>query len=213
MSFMKTLKAIGIVEDDQPKEAPKAKVPQMSDRATHEAEATSLLSGADPSPLDVNAVEEHMNQVIRDNPEFAPVSAFLTVADSMKNVIADEGTRFKAAAAASGVDSSVLVTAARSFSPVLAAECQKFEDVYVKNCEDKLAGLNNEATQLQSRIDELTAQLGQLSEQKTAIGQQIRDADVGLAKAKIDFKSVVSTVDKRYMELVSKITQHVGAGA
>jgi hypothetical protein len=215
MAFMKALKNLGIIEDDQPKTKEPSHVPpktQPISAATDPTEGQAPMSDNTPSLLDMQAVEQGIDQAIQNSPAFKPVTTFLTVADSMKSVIGEEGTRLKAAAAASGVDVVTLNTAADSYADVLMAESKRFDEQFVAKAEESRSLLNDRATELQARIDGLTAELGQLSDQKNELRQQIRDADDGLEKAKIDFRSVVNKLADRYNEIANKIKQHVGTG-
>jgi hypothetical protein len=163
--------------------------------------------------LDVPAVEEHVDHQIQSNPAFAPVVAFLKMAESMKNVIGDEKQRFQAAQAATSTPTDALLTAVKSYSSVLQREAANFEQTFVAQAQSEIQTLSEQEKQLGEQIGELQAQLSKLSAHKEELGAQSIARVGDLAKARIDFGSVSSTLNKRYSDLAAKLQQHLGGAA
>jgi len=163
--------------------------------------------------LDVPAVEDHIDQQIQSNQAFAPVAAFLKMAESMKSVIGDEKQRFQAAQAATNTPTDALLGAVKSYASVLEHETTAFEQTFVAQAEGEIRALGDQEKQLSQQISDLQAKLSNLNARKEEIGAQSIAKAGDLAKAKIDFGSVSSTLNKRYTDLAAKLQQHLGGAA
>lgn len=206
---------------------------EESDKTKEPVDAKGTVPASDPPPhapvpeaqqaavpiehtgtgLDVPAVEEHIDHQIQSSTAFAPVVAFLKMAESMKNVIGDEKQRFQAAQAATSTPTDALLTAVKSYSSVLQREAANFEQTFVAQAESEIHALSDQEKQLGEQIGDLQAQLSRLSARKEELGAQSIAKAADLAKARIDFGSVSSTLNKRYSDLTAKLQQHLGGAA
>lgn len=192
----------GAPASDSPPHAAVSEAPQAATAIEHTG-----------TGLDVSAVEEHIDHQIQGNQAFAPVAAFLKMAESMKNVIGDEKQRFQAAQAATSTPTDTLLSAVRSYSSVLEHETSTFEQTFVAEAEKEIHALSDQEKQLSQQISDLQAKLSNLSVRKEEVGAQSIAKAGDLAKARIDFGSVSSTLTKRYADLAAKLQQHLGGAA
>jgi hypothetical protein len=191
-------------------EAPAAPMPAASPAAAVVNGSPSVDAG---STLDTQALEDHMEQAIQSNPAFAPVAAFLKMADNLKAAVPDDAQRYKAAQLATGTTSEVLIAAINSYAAILAGESATFERTYVATAQANVASLSDQERTLGEQIKSLGAQLAQLTSQKEDLAKQARAGTADIAKAKIDFDTVSGTIDGRYRELAQKLQQHLGGAA
>jgi hypothetical protein len=223
-SFFDKVKSL-VIEDDQTKapglqksvaapDAKPLKVQVVGGPTAAPADSWKTVPGsaADvPALVDVSKVEADIEAAIQAHPNFQRAVNFLKVVDSMKSVIPDEATRIRAAQAASGVDPTDLIVAVRSASLAVDSAKADFESGFVASKSADIAQSQQMAVEVQSEIDKLTQQLGDLSTQKGQIDQHVRDSSVALDKAKIDHKSVTDLVMTRYTSLADKLAKYLGA--
>jgi chromosome segregation ATPase len=216
-SFFDKVKSL-VVEDDTPKK-PTAPATQSTATAAANIGATAVanlnmtVAPADSTPALINVADEEkkIEELIQALPQFQKAAAFMKTVDSMKSVISDEATRINAARAALSADPQDLIIAVRSASLAIDAAKTDFEQNFVASKEHGLQDLAADSNSLQAKIDDLTKQLGELSTQKNATDQQLRDSHVALEKAKIDHTSVISLVTGRYTTLADKLAKYFGA--
>jgi hypothetical protein len=214
-----------IFEEEKPKAtAPEAPVPtQVAPVVAQPFQfgapgviATPTVAATGESVLDVATITESINGAIASSPDFAPAASFLQIVASLQTVVTDEGMRFNAAKASQAatnpsVTTQTILDAVKSYAGVLANEAGKFEGSFVAASEAELTGLSGQADTLQSQISDLAQQLTQLNEQRAEIIASVTKKTADLAKAKIDFNSVTTTLTTRYEELAQKVKQHLGA--
>lgn len=212
MSFMKTLAKLGVVTDDtvQPTTLPATTNAPPAMPAVQPALGSAPMQVVD-SVLDTKAVESQIDALIQSQADFAQFAAFMKAVDNLANVIADEGTRFKAAAATTGLTQSALLASIGVYKTVLADEQTNFNSSFVTQSEQNIAALNDQITQLVAQLAALTDQLRAASDQKTEVTKDVTTKTAELAKAKIDFASVQQTLDNRYAELSVKLQQYLVA--
>ena len=227
------LKQLGslLVETDDPKKpasvpvaakskAPLPPFPSPYVETGNSADNTLPVAGQDSGVasastlIDREAEENRLNGLIRNHASFKVVADFLDTADTMKNVLKDESTRFQAtfeiARAKTNLAASNLVEAAQSVPQILDEEITKFNHGFVEGQEHLLGDLAAESNSLQTQIDAVTKQLGELSNQKSKTDQKLRDSHVALEKAKIDFKSVTDKLTGDYNTLATKLVKYLG---
>lgn len=178
-----------------------------------DAAGSASLSVDSGSSLDTQALEAHIVQMIQSNSAFAPVAAFLKMADNLKSAVPDDAQRFKAAQLATNTTSEVLLAAINSYAAILADESTNFEKTFVATAQANVAGLTEQERTLGEQIKSLASQLAQLTSQKEDLGKQARAGTADIAKAKIDFDTVSGTIDGHYRELAQKLQQHLGGAA
>ena len=197
-----------VVEDD----TPQVQAPQIAVAAQVIAQVAQVQVTADtPSVLDTAVVEAGIEAQIQANPAHAMFITFNKSVQSLEKVIPDEATRFKAAQATTSLITADLVAAVESAKQVIANETANFEATFVAQSQAAITAVENEKTSVEAQIQTLTEQLGQLSDHKNNLAKDSVSKTAELAKAKIDFTSVVGLVDKRYSEISRKLTQFLGA--
>jgi uncharacterized protein YukE len=179
------------------------------------AAGTTPVAATGESVLDVPTITESINAAIAGSAEFAPAASFLQIVTSLQTIVPDEGMRFNAAkqsqaATNPSVTPQTILDAVKSYAGVLANEASKFEGSFVAASEAELTDLSGQADALQNQITDLAAQLTQLTEQRTAIIASVTKKTADLAKAKIDFNSVTTTLTTNYEGLAQKVKQHLG---
>lgn len=176
-----------------------------------EVAATAPAGEAAGSPvINVKGLEEHLEQAIHASPAFAPFAAFVKNAENMAAAVTDEGQRFRAAQAVAGTAAADLVASLNSVSDVLAKEAADFEQSFVAAGQAEVTKLNQQIEQVTGQIGDLSKQLATLNEQKSSLAAQVTTRTSDIAKAKIDFSAVSSTVAARYQELAQKLKQYLG---
>jgi uncharacterized protein YukE len=214
-----------IFEEEKPKAdatpAPAAPAPTQAAPVVVQPFQFGAPAGATPvaatgeSVLDVPTITESINAAIAGSAEFAPAASFLQIVTSLQIIVPDEGMRFNAAkqsqaATNPSVTPQTILDAVKSYAGVLANEASKFEGSFVAASEAELTDLSGQADALQNQITDLAAQLTQLTEQRTAIIASVTKKTADLAKAKIDFNSVTTTLTTNYEGLAQKVKQHLG---
>ncbi|AQH05840.1 hypothetical protein A9R05_43330 (plasmid) [Burkholderia sp. KK1] len=176
-----------------------------------EVAVTAPAGEAAGSPvINVKGLEEHLEQAIHASPAFAPFAAFSKNAESMAVAIPDEAQRFKAAQAVAGIAPADLIAAVNSVSDVLSKEATDFEQSYVVAGQAEVTSLNQEIEQVTGQIGDLAKQLAVLNEKKASLAARVTTKTSDIAKAKIDFTAVSSTVAARYQEIAQKLKQYLG---
>lgn len=199
--------------DDEPKKEVQKGPTAPSGLPTPLAAASSDTSPlvVDGATLDVKGIEEGIEALIRESAEFAPAAAFFQADKNLTTVISDEATRFRGAAATTGTKIEILTSAVSSYKNVLVGEGQKFESTYVAGAQAEIEATKASADAIEQKLVDLTKQMGDLSAQRAELARQITTKTANLGKAKIDFQSVVNTVDAHYADLLKKLAQHLGA--
>lgn len=216
MSFFDKIKNT-FVESDNPKPEEKPQAPAMVPAKMAPGSSNQVMTPLDnvgnkdvPGLIDPANAEQCLETEIAAHPEFKLAKDFFDVVASMKDVIPDEATRFKAAIAASRVDSTALLQAV-NVSRVVLAEAEKyFQDSFVTSKATDIEQSKHMSVEVQVEIDKMTQKLGDLSTQKGQIDQHVRDSTVALEKAKIDYKSALDTVSTRYTTLADKLAKYLG---
>lgn len=159
--------------------------------------------------LDIQALTVLIDQHIAEHPGFVPFATFAEKEAALATVISDEGTRFKAAGATAGIPKDVLLGSVNVSTEVLAAEAKNFEDTYCALVSSNIAQNEAEIQQLAEQIAELNSRVVELvrssDEKRTLVTRQTAE----LAKARIDYASINTTLANRYQTLASKIQQYL----
>lgn len=159
--------------------------------------------------LDIQALTTLIDQHIAEHPGFVPFATFAEKEAALATVISDEGTRFKAAGATAGIPKDVLLGSVNVSAEVLAAEAKNFEDTYCTQVSSNIAQNEAEIQQLAEQIAELNSRVVELvrssDEKRTLVTRQTAE----LAKARIDYASINTTLANRYQTLASKIQQYL----
>ena len=163
------------------------------------------------SVLDVAHVEEQIVGLIEQDPGFQVFKKFNDTANTLTDIITDEGTRYKAAAKTTGADATVLAQSLQTWQTVLAAEQQHFDNGFVAGNEQEIQAINAQAAELEAQIVELAQKLSELSAQKAKLEQDSIQRTAELGKAKIDFATVVQTLNNRYSAILNKLSKFLGA--
>lgn len=195
---------------DAAKKAPTmaATVPQppQPPHTTGFVQATSI--SAEPV-LDIQALTTMIDQHITEHPGFVPFATFAEKEAALATVISDEGTRFKAAGATAGIPKDVLLGSVNVSAEVLAGEAKNFEETYCAQVSSNIAQNEAEIEQLAAQIAELNSRVIELvrssDEKRAAVTRQTAE----LAKARIDYASINTTLANRYQTLASKIQQYL----
>lgn len=198
--MFQSLKNLVFVDDAKPATA-QAAPPQQT------ASAPSDVQVSTTGGLDTATLETMLHGRIQGNEEFALANEFLKVNESLVAIIADEATRFKAAAAASKSDPALLVASVGSFEASLAAENENFNTSFVGAAENEIATLEQCITASAAEIQRLTEELGRVSAEKTAHDNELIAKKSDLAKSKIDFASVSDKIRYHYSGLALKLTK------
>ena len=217
-SALKSIKDLVVVPDA---ETPATGAPSTADAVRVQAPAAPASdSPSGPSlpvdagsALDTQALETHIEQLIQSSPAFAPVAAFLKMADNLKAAVPDDAQRFKAAQLATGTSSEALLAAINSYSGVLAGEKDNFDQTFVAAAQANVASLSEQERTIGEQIKSLGSQLAQLTSEKEDLAKQARAGTADIAKAKIDFDTVAGAIDGRYRDLSQKLQQHLGGAA
>lgn len=185
----------------------KATAPSAGPSATASGSASASMDAG--STIDIKALEDHIEQVIQSNPGFAPVAAFLKMAENLKSAVPDDAQRFKAAQLATNTTSDALLGAIQSYASVLSNESTNFERTFVATAQANVAGLGEQEKDVGDQIESLAAQISQLTVRKEDLAKQVRNGTADIAKAKIDFNTVATMIDGRYRALAQKLQQHL----
>lgn len=204
MSLKKALQNLGIVEkDEQPEQ-------KLAPRSVTVADVRSIGEPQEPVPFSNEQLEAHLVQAIAENPDFAPAATFLATLDSIHDVIAEEGLRFRTAQATTKLSTPVLITSLQSHAAALEYEARQFEQSVVDPGVTKINTLTAQAGAISNQIDALQKQIAELTAQKDAVNAEIITQDSDLEKSKIDFKATQTKVSQRYNDLAKKVSQYLG---
>jgi chromosome segregation ATPase len=200
------LKRLGIVEDDKPVEssAPKA-APSVT-----QSNATALQENDVPSVLDLAQIRTSLEDLIKMEFAFGTYLDYKEAVDSMESKIKDPQLRYQAAQAVKHMDSADIIESCQSYIGVLDREKQRFQDKYVASAQGQIDALKNDAEALDAQIQDLTRKLGELSQQKSEKMATISQRSSELAKAQIDFDSVINTIKLAYIDEVKRLQQYIG---
>jgi predicted RNase H-like nuclease (RuvC/YqgF family) len=220
MSFLDKIK--GAVFEDEPKKAP---LPSSGPTIGHISSAPPpavRYAQATPTDASVAKVNDAPEQTVSDEvldahiqaaPAFSTYASFLTLADSMRNVITNEPQRLQAtlaAQAASGVSGEAIINSVLSYQEVLKTEEKNFEDTTVANATREIDTHNTEVESLTQQIDNLNARVKELTDRRTDALNASINRTSELQKARADFEATVSRVRSKYFDLVNKLRQHLG---
>lgn len=201
--MFKALKSLVFVEEGAETSAsPSPQAPQLQTVSVPSDVHASTTGG-----LDTATLESLLHSRIQGNEAFALTNDFLKVNESLVAIIADEPTRFKAAAAASKSDPGMLVASANSFEATLAAESENFNTSFVGAADNEIATIEQCISASAAEIQRLTEELGRVSAEKAAHDADLIAKKSDLAKSKIDFASVSEKVRNHYASLVSKLSK------
>ncbi|WP_322044921.1 hypothetical protein [Paraburkholderia sp. J67] len=184
--------------------------------ATRTAQDTQPASAGQPgaaSGLDVADLEKRIDTLIQDNPAYAPYRAFAEMSQSIAAAVPDEQQRYRAALLGVKTNLDTLLGAVNSHADVLAKEQQHFASAFVTRSEAEIASLREQETRLNDEIGALARQLAEKNAQKDEVSKSITSKTAGLAKAKIDFESVRSTLVQKYDGIVKKLQGYLGESA
>jgi chromosome segregation ATPase len=215
--FLDKLKDMFVEDDSKPAgskssapETPAASAAPTSTSIDASASASQTV-GSDTPVLNVAGLTQRLDDLIKGAPGYAEFAKFDATLESLATVIADEGTRFKAAQATLKANASTLVTSLKTSTEVLAQETQNFEGSFVASAQAAIADLQQKSTEVTASIAETTKRLAELSDLRTQVGTQIIQKTSDLGRARIDFAAVTSTLTSHYSDLMAKVEQHLGA--
>lgn len=163
------------------------------------------------SVLDTGTIEATITGIIQQDPSFAKYNKFVEAATALEKVIQVEGTRLQAAQATTGLTRDELMESIASHQAVLANEQANFTGSFVAAAEASIQSLNDQGAAISTEIQELTVRLNELSNQREALTRESLTKTSELAKAKIDFDSVIASIARRYNEASSKLQQYLAA--
>lgn len=184
--------------------------------ASGAGQSTQSASAGQPgvsSGLDVADLEKRIDTLIQDNPAYAPYRAFAEMSQSIAAAVPDEQQRYRAALLGVKTNLDTLLGAVNSHADVLAKEQQNFAAAFVTHSEAEIASLREQETRLNEEIGILARQLAEKNAKKDEVSKSITSKTAGLAKAKIDFESVRSTLVQKYDGIVKKLQGYLGESA
>ncbi|WP_322050237.1 hypothetical protein [Paraburkholderia bannensis] len=165
------------------------------------------------SGIDVADLEKRIDTLIQDNPAYAPYRAFAEMSQSIAAAVPDEQQRYRAALLGVKTNLDALLGAVNSHADVLAKEQQNFAAAFVVRSEAEIASLREQETSLNEEIGALARQLAEKNAKKDEVSKSITSKTAGLAKAKIDFESVRTTLVQKYDGIVKKLQGYLGDSA
>jgi len=189
--------------------APQAPV-QVAPMSTGFQFSQEVAAPVDPV-LDVEGIRSAIVGVIESQPGFADFMKFSAASAALEKVIPIEGTRMQAAQATSGLTRDQLLASVGTFTAVLESEAQNFQQSYVGAAEQNIQLVNNEVTTIDGEIQALTAKLAELSTRRQELVADGMTKSAELAKAKIDFDSIVKSITARFTEASTKLQQYLTA--
>ncbi|WP_322093277.1 hypothetical protein [Paraburkholderia bannensis] len=180
------------------------------------AQGNQAASAGQPgaiSGIDVADLEKRIDTLIQDNPAYAPYRAFAEMSQSIAAAVPDEQQRYRAALLGVKTNLDALLGAVNSHADVLAKEQQNFAAAFVVRSEAEIASLREQETSLNEEIGALARQLAEKNAKKDEVSKSITSKTAGLAKAKIDFESVRTTLVQKYDGIVKKLQGYLGDSA
>ncbi|MBN3856954.1 MULTISPECIES: hypothetical protein [unclassified Paraburkholderia] len=181
--------------------------------AAQDAQSAQQGQAGASSGIDVTDLEKRIDTLIQDNPAYAPYRAFAEMSQSIAAAVPDEQQRYRAALLGVKTNLDSLLGAVNSHADVLAKEQQNFAAAYVTRSEAEIASLREQETRLNDEIGALARELAEKNAQKDEVSKSITSKTAGLAKAKIDFESVRSTLVQKYDGIVKKLQGYLGESA
>jgi chromosome segregation ATPase len=163
------------------------------------------------SVLDIASIEATITGIIEQDSGFAKYVKFTEAATALEKVIQVEGTRLQAAQATTGLTRDELIESISSHQAVLANEQANFTGSYVAAAEASIQSLTDQTTAISVEIQELTVRLNELSNQRETLTRESLTKTSELAKAKIDFDSVIASITRRFSDASSKLQQYLAA--
>ena len=157
--------------------------------------------------LDVEAIRAAIVNAIEQQPAFADFLKFSNASAALEKVILVEATRMQAAQATTGLTREQLLASLNTFVAVLDGEVQNFQTAYVGTAEQNIQVVNDQVAAINVEIQELTGKLAELSNKKEELARDALTKSSELAKAKIDFDSIVKSITARYNDFATKV-QH-----
>ncbi|WP_027818947.1 hypothetical protein [Paraburkholderia bannensis] len=186
---------------------------QNTQGATQGNQAASAGQPGVNSGIDVADLEKRIDTLIQDNPAYAPYRAFAEMSQSIAAAVPDEQQRYRAALLGVKTNLDALLGAVNSHADVLAKEQQNFAAAFVVRSEAEIASLREQETSLNEEIGALARQLAEKNAKKDEVSKSITSKTAGLAKAKIDFESVRTTLVQKYYGIVKKLQGYLGDSA
>jgi chromosome segregation ATPase len=178
--------------------------------AAQDAQSAPQGQAGASSGIDVADLEKRIDTLIQDNPAYAPYRAFAEMSQSIAAAVPDEQQRYRAALLGVKSNLDTLLGAVNSHADVLAREQQNFAAAFVTRSEAEIASLREQETRLNDEIGALARELAEKNAQKDEVSKSITSKTAGLAKAKIDFESVRSTLVQKYDGIVKKLQGYLG---
>jgi len=215
MALSDYLKKLGIVEDDKPATdtaAPATPAVAPTQASQPLADMQPQASSSEPSESllsDLDALRAGIEARIKSLPESQALAKFLGIVNGIKNSVPDEATRFKAAAEVIDTKFEDLASSLAVVGPTLEAEKSEFEATFVQSVNSDIANVRTAAETLEKLINEKSAELAKLTDERASLLAQTIKKQTALDKANADFKSVLSTVASTYDELASKLERHL----
>lgn len=163
------------------------------------------------SVLDVEHVTAGIDTLIQQSPAYAPFASFASAMNDIRELIKDEPLRFKTAQATTKAPIPELIASARSYANVLVQQGEDFQKNFIAAAEQEIKNAEDTIPVLDQQIQELTQKLGDLSQQKSDLTASVILKRGNLEKAKVDFKSILSTLDAKYAEIATKVSNYLGA--
>lgn len=163
------------------------------------------------SVLDTTTILASIIGIIEQEPGFANYARFAATSTALEKVILIEGTRLQASQATTGLTRDQLLESLATYQGVLTNETANFQAHFINSAEQSIQALNEQSTALADQIQQLTGQLAEVSNQKEALISDALTKSSELAKAKIDFNSVVQTITNRYADVATKLQQYLSA--
>lgn len=222
INWRKMGEGLGIIEvDSQPQvpteaapAAPAATAPAMQTVAPS-AVLTGIPSVAPvtndvPSVLDTAHVESAIVELIETNPAFLVYRTFNDAMSAIAQHIPDERTRYTVAGATTKFTFAELQPSLETWKGVVEAEDANFKASFIAEKQSSIQMLDAQLSGAEAEIAELTRKLGELAEQRNKLAGEKVQREGELAKANIDFETVVKNISFRYTTIGAKLTQYMG---
>jgi len=204
------LKGLIFVDESADKQTENITKPAPAVQPQVQAAPQVVVTAETPS-INAPEIKAAIENLIAQQEQFQPYVAFKKAADSLAAVIADEPTRFKAAAATSQVTRDVLVNALTVVTPILEGERKNFNDRYIALQQSTAQGKQQAIEALDVQIQELTAKLAELADTKNKFAAEITDIQAQMFKANVDFENVIKSIHAEFEGVNLKVQQFVGA--
>lgn len=163
-----------------------------------------------PSVLDTARVESAIVELIETNPVFLVYRTFNDAMTAISQHIPDERTRYTVAGATTKFTYQELQPSLESWKGVVDAEAENFKASFVADKQSLISMVDTQLTNAEAEIAELTKKLGELAEQRNQLAGEKVQREGELAKASIDFDTVVKNITFRYTTTAAKLNQYMG---